>query len=70
MIRGVFLKMVITATTTPVEVRVHRFSDRVLARDAGEAVSRLDRKGPRAVDRFLEGMQRESTMHAMLLDAE
>ena len=64
------LELVITATTTPVEVRVHRFSDRVLARDAGEAVSRLDRKGPRAVDRFLDGMQRESTMHAMLLDAE
>ncbi len=63
------LELVITATTTPVEVRVQRFSDKVLASDAREAVARLDRKGPRAVTRFLDGLERESSMHAMLLDA-
>ena len=64
------LELVITATTTPVEVRVQRFSDKVLAADAREAVARLDRKGPRAVARFLEGLEHESGMHAMLLDGE
>jgi len=62
------LELVITATTTPAEVRVHRFSDRVLAADARQAVNRLERTGPRAVTQFLDGLERESSMHAMLLD--
>jgi len=64
------LELVITATTTPVEVRVQRFSDKVLAGDAREAVARLDRKGPRGVTSFLDGLERESSLHAMLLDAD
>jgi len=64
------LELVIAATTTPLEVRVQRFSDKGLAGDAREAVARLDRKGPRGVTSFLDGMERESSVHAMLLDAD
>ena len=64
------LELVITVTTTPVEVRVHRFSDTVLAGDAREAVARLERKGPRSVARFLAELERESSVHAMLLDGD
>ena len=64
------LELVITATTTPVEVRVQRFSDKVLAADAREAVARLDRQGPRGVVHYLDGLEHESGMHAMLLDGQ
>jgi two-component system sensor histidine kinase CpxA len=40
----------------------------VLAAAARVAVDRLARKGPRAVTRFLDSLERESSMHAMLLD--
>ena len=64
------LELVITVTTTAVEVRVHRFSDRMLASDAREAVARLERKGPRSVARCLAELERESSVHAMLLDGD
>ena len=42
----VLAELAIVATSTPVEVRVHRFSDTVLTGHAREAVAILDRAGP------------------------
>jgi two-component system, OmpR family, sensor histidine kinase CpxA len=67
---AVVLELAITATTTPVEVRVQRFSDAVLARRAREAVITLDREGPGGVARFLDGLERATRMHVVLLDAD
>ena len=67
---AVALELVITATTTPAEVRVQRFSDKVLAAEGREAVARLDRKGPAGVAHFLDGLERATRMHVVLLDAD
>jgi len=64
------LELAITATSTPAEVRVHRFSDSVLSNHAREAVTILDRDGPRGVARFLDDLERTTHIHAVLLDAD
>ena len=64
------LELTITATSTPVEIRVQRFSDGALGSRAREAVTILDRDGAPKVARFLEGLERTTRMHAVLLDAD
>jgi len=64
------LELTIAATSTPVEIRVQRFSDGALGSRAREAVAILDRDGPPKVARFLEGLERTTRMHAVLLDAD
>ena len=63
-------ELAITATTTPVEVRIARFSDSVLSGRAREAVAILDRDGPAGVARFLDQLERTTHVHARLLDAD
>jgi two-component system sensor histidine kinase CpxA len=64
------LELTIAATTTPVEVRVARFSDAVLNDRTKEAVSILDRDGAAGVARFLAGLERTTRIHALLLDPD
>jgi signal transduction histidine kinase len=64
------LELAITATSTPVEVRVARFSDKVLTGRAREAVAVLDHEGPAGVGRFLGNLERTTHIHALLLDAD
>src|SRR5207247_350394 len=64
------LELAITATTTPVEVRVSRFSESVLTSHAHEAVAILDRGGPRKLARFLDELERTTRIHAVLLDPD
>src|SRR2546429_498898 len=64
------LELAITATSTPVEVRVSRFSERVLTSRAHEAVAILDRSGPRKLARFLDELERTTGIHAVLLDPD
>ena len=64
------LELTITATSTPVEVRVARFSDKVLDGHAREAVAILDREGPRGVARFLTDLEHTTRIHAVLLDPD
>ena len=63
------LELMITATSTPVEMRVARFSDGVLSARARDAVTMLDRKGPVGVAHFLRNFERDTHVHAVLLDA-
>ena len=62
------LELTIAATTTPVEVRVARFSDAVLTARTKEAVGVLDRAGTAGVARFLADLERTTHMRALLLD--
>jgi len=64
------LELTVTATSTPVEVRVARFSDKVLDGHAREAVAILDREGPRGVARFLTDLEHTTRIHAVLLDPD
>ena len=64
------LELTITATSTPVEVRVARFSDSVLNARARDAVTILDRKGPGGVAHYLRNLERDTRIHAILLDPD
>jgi signal transduction histidine kinase len=67
---AVALEVAIVATSTPVEVRLHRFSDSVLTGRARDAVAILDREGPPGVARFLDELERTTRIHATLLDGD
>ena len=62
------LDLAITATSTPAEVRVHRFSDNALSTRAREAVTLLDRDGAAGVRRYFDELERATQIHAVLLD--
>jgi signal transduction histidine kinase len=63
------LELAVVATSTPAEVRIHRFSDSVLTDRAREAVAILDRDGPSRVTRFFDELERTTRIRALLLDA-
>ena len=63
------LELAIVATSTPIEVRIHRFSDTALTDRAREAVAILDRDGPSGVTRFFDALEQTTRIHALLLDA-
>jgi two-component system sensor histidine kinase CpxA len=67
---AVALELAIAATSVSAEVRVHRYSDNVLSARAREAVSILDRDGPRGVAHFFADLERTTRIHAVLLDAD
>ena len=67
---AIALELAITATSMPIEVRVARFSDAMLAAHAREAVSILDHKGTAGVGRFLVKLEKSAHVHAVLLDPD
>jgi two-component system, OmpR family, sensor histidine kinase CpxA len=64
------LDLAITATSTPAEVRVHRFSDNALSTRAREAVVIFDREGAAGARRYFDNLERATQIHAVLLDAD
>ena len=62
------LHAAIIATSIPAEVRVQRFSDTALAGYGRRAVSILESQGVPALEAYLQRLERETRIHAVLID--
>ena len=65
---AVALHAAVIATSTPTEVRVQRFSDTALAGYGQRAAAVLEQDGVRALGAYLGRLERETRIHAMLID--
>src|SRR2546425_4146474 len=64
------LHAAVIATSTPPEVRVHRFSETALAGYARRAVEIVGHDGARALGAYLDDLERTTRIHAVLIDEE
>src|SRR5207249_2415167 len=65
----VALHAAVIATSTPTEVRVQRFSDTALAGYGRRAAAILEYEGGPALAAYLDRLERETRIHAVLIDA-
>src|SRR5207245_10315000 len=61
------LHVTIIATSVPPEVRVQRFSDTALSGYGRRAVAILEREGVPALAAYLDGLERSTRIHAVLI---
>src|SRR5258705_3132808 len=62
------LHAAVIATSVPTEVRVQRFSDTALAGYGRRAVSILEGEGVSALAAYLQHLERQTRIHAVLID--
>jgi signal transduction histidine kinase len=62
------LHAAVIATSTPPEVRVQRFSDTALAGYGRQATAILEHEGAPALTTYLDSLEQETRIHAVLLD--
>src|SRR5258705_2047725 len=62
------LHAAVIATSVPTEVRVQRFSDTALAGYGRRAVSILEGEGVPALAVYLQHLERQTRIHAVLID--
>jgi len=65
---AVALHAAVIATSTPTEVRVQRFSDTALAGYGQWAAATFEHEGVPALAAYLERLERETRIHAVLID--
>ena len=65
---AVALHAAVIATSTPTEVRVQRFSDTALTGYGRQAAAILEHDGTTALAAYLERLERETRIHAVMID--